>query len=189
MSLTRGKAELEFIVSKVKLLYPRKKIILFGQSFGGSICIRINQELVDGLILSSPVLNIEETLMSYFKFKNIKDISRGEYLYFWEPINFPIKLLRLRVKSVIIQDAIKNFDPYVLAEKIITPILIFRGRNDRRLGEKVVSKFFEKIKSKKKQLTVIDGGAHNALSFWFSRTLSDEIYLFLKKNFDVGSEL
>ncbi|MEK7175202.1 MAG: hypothetical protein AAB693_00115, partial [Patescibacteria group bacterium] len=179
MSLSKGKEELEFIVNKVRSLYPFKKIVLFGQSFGGSICISVKQQIIDGIILSSPVLDIEETLRSYFKFKDIEELGKKKFIYFWEPINFPIKLLRLSVKSKIIKDAIKNFNLDILAKKITSPILIFYGEKDKRLSGDVLSIFWEKIKSTKKEISVVRGGSHNALSFWFSTKLSVKIYLFL----------
>lgn len=184
MSISKGREELEFIIGKIKAIYPAKKIVIFGQSFGGSICISINQKIINGIILSSPMLNAEETLRSYFKFKNMDELTKNKRIFFWEPISMPIKLLRLSVKSEIIRDAIQNFIPNILAEKITAPILIFRGENDKRLSGSILNNFFAKIKSTKKEIVTVKGGSHNALSFWFSSKLSEEIYLFLKKIFN-----
>ena len=184
MTISKGKEELEFTIKKIRSFYPSKKIILFGQSSGASICISVDQKMIDGLILSSPTLNIEETLKSYFDFENIEKIAKQKYLHFWEPVNFPIKLLRMSIRSTAIEDAIKNFNSNMLAKKINAPILIFHGSNDKRSNNHTLNNFLESIKSIK-QLVVLDGSSHNSLSFWFSNRLSEKIHLFLKTNFSI----
>ena len=183
MSITNGKKELELVVSAVKTKYPLKKIVLCGLSFGGTICVAASRKNIDGLVLSSPPLDMEETLRSYFHYQDIKAILNQKYLYFSEPIDSPIKLMRIKVKTDVITDALNNFDYLAAAATIRVPVLIFYGENDNRLKLDTLKAFFAKLQTPAKKIVTIKGAGHDRLHFWFATNLSEEIRAYLDVNF------
>ncbi len=153
----------------------------YDKAFGGSVCLTAAKRLFDGIILSSPTLDVKGTLHSYFNFKNVKELEKKCILYFWEPIGFPIKFIRLKVYASVIEDAIKSFHYRKAAQSLRCPVLLFYGSHDHRTLKSVRQDFFKMIRSKRKKLVMIKHGSHNALSFWFATDVADKVNSFLRE--------
>ncbi|MEI6296628.1 MAG: alpha/beta hydrolase [bacterium] len=178
MSLSKGKKELESILYIIKNKYPNKKIILFSQSFGGVVSLSVDKRFVDGIALSSPVLEIKETLSSYFGDVSLSDLMKKEYMYFFMPVYSPIKPLYFKVKTSVIDDIVSNFDHLKVAKGINHPLLVFYGHRDERVSRKTIDGFIDAVPATEKQLIVLDGG-HSAPPLLFTSLLAEKINSFI----------
>ena len=164
----------------VRIKYPNKKIVLFGQSFGSAISLTVNRELFDFIALSSPVLEIKETLTSYFGEISLDILSKKEHMYFYMPVYSPIKPVYFKVKTSIIQDAINNFDYLKVASSLKCPVIVFYGKEDERVSRKSIENFMNEIPSFQKQLVEINGG-HSAPPLLHTSWLAEKMNSFLSE--------
>jgi alpha-beta hydrolase superfamily lysophospholipase len=157
-----------------------QKIFLMGHSFGGlmSSIYAINHPALSGVLISSPLLGMFLKLSIGKKViksisKNIVKLAPNKILnniIDQNQLTSDLKILRRHIAdknktNVISAKSATEIDKYAKwamdnASKLICPVLIMQGGNDKIVDKVKTKEFFDKVKSKDKNYKEYDGFLH-----------------------------
>ncbi|MHA1932717.1 MAG: alpha/beta hydrolase [Promethearchaeota archaeon] len=179
-----------------------KKVFLMGHSFGGlmSLIYAINHPALSGVLLSSPLLGMFMKLSMGKKViksisKNIVKLAPNKILnnvIDQNQLTSDLKILRKHIADknridVISAKSAAEIDKHTKwvmdnASKLICPVLIMQGGNDK-IVDKVKSKqFYEKVKSKDKSYKEYDGFLHELWNEKGRAQVYQDMFIWLEKH-------
>ena len=149
-----AQANIEKVIDQL-VQYPKinpLKIGLLGESFGGAmaLCHTVRDNRVKCLAIRSPVFDTETIPKNpLFKFF-IRALTRNKEMRFPD----------VDYKEAYSEQT-KQFNPNKLANYLTKPFYLIAGNKDALFPENGFNQLFNKVKSKKKKIEILDGADHN----------------------------
>lgn len=149
------------------------KIGLLGESFGGAMafCHTVRDKRVQCLAIRSPVFDTEiipkNPLFKFF----IKALTRNKEM------RFPDGDLKKKYS-----EQTRQYNPDRLASKLLKPFYLIAGNKDALFPEYGFQKLFKKVKSKRKEIEIIDGANHNFTDISHFQMMCENLANFFNKN-------
>ena len=158
-----------------------KKIFLMGHSFGGlvSLIFAINHPALSGVLVSSPLLGM------FMKSKTLGKLDQNQ-------LTSDLKLLRQyiadkhRIEVISAKSAteIDKFSKWAMenASKLLCPILVKQGGDDKIVDKVKTKQFFDQVRSKDKTYREYDGFLHELWNEKGRAQVYQDMYVWLEKH-------
>ncbi|MFX1314197.1 MAG: alpha/beta hydrolase [Promethearchaeota archaeon] len=201
-SMEHIQKDLILFMDVIKEIAKEKKIFLMGHSFGGliSLIYAINHPTLDGTLISSPLLGLFMKLSMGKKL--IKSISKTlvklspnkilDNIIDQNQLTSDLKILRKHIadknKTEVISTKsateIDKFSKWAMdnAAKLLCPILLMQGGDDKIVDKEKTKEFFNKIKSKDKTYREYQGFLHELWNEKGRAQVYQEMYVWLEKH-------
>ncbi len=156
----------------------RKRMGIHATSFGTLTTMQAKLYHVASMVFVSGVYDRAQTFKQEF-------IGRGATIHLDTDTELPRSSGIKTVVGASFWPSLDRFDPFAIARKFHTPILLIHGDKDEKIQTSFVKTFYAAIASKRKKLKIFRGGDHGItdvsramreeflalITVWFRRTL------------------
>lgn len=185
--------------------HPGRKIYLMGLCWGGKIAVTFaayHQDLIDGLILTSPAIKTKVTLTlkskldvffsNFFSPQKLFNVPLEDYMFTRNQkyLTF-IKEDKLKLKKVtarfLFETGRMNLHFNKVAHKVRIPVLVLLAGEDLIVDNEGVKKWFAKIGSKDKMIKIYPGCYHS-LHFEAAKNIINYIANWVRREENLTAE-
>jgi len=168
----KEKKDISQIVDKIKKINPNLQVGIWGNSLGGAIAIQAMEfdERIEFGIIESTFTDLNKIVYDYKK-RILKGI--GIKLLSDYAINRAGKVANFNPQKIKPIESVKNIEQ---------PILLAHGDSDPNISVEYGKQLFENLKTKNKELIIIEGGGHFDLFDKGGKEYKTKLLNFIEQN-------